>query len=240
VAIYDVRQRASELEEEAKQGAREAPRADQPAWKDVRREAASMRRGIPETVHVLQNEPETPATTGTGLSPSAYREDQAVQSPPTRLGEPNTAMMGARGAMGGALAQQEAERSEPANQTRALREDQIGRARDAAAQGDEDAARYVADYDKWRGMYDRMPPHAQAREDELQDRYYERQSDLNNYIDTHPHFRVDDQGAIQGDDVTSDEQLELQRQLRERNRVARRIDQNQRPYRGTTNRLSSR
>jgi hypothetical protein len=245
MAIYDVRQRASDLEEEAKQGARESPRADQPAWKDVRREAATMRRSIPETVHVLQNDPETPATTGTGLSPSAYREDQAVQQPPTRLGEPNTAMMGARVAMGGALAQQEAERAnQPVDETRARREDLWQQrqleAKDAAARGDPDAARKVQEYDDWRSTYDRMSPIEQERENALQDHFHERQEALNQYVDSHPHFYTDERGDLYADETSSQERRDMQRLMRQREQAMRRITQHQQPYRGTTNRLSSR
>jgi len=221
VAIYDVRQRASDLEEEAKQGARDAPRADQPAWKDVRREAATIRRNIPESVHVLQNADQTTANTGTGLSPNAYREDQAVQQPPTRLGEPNTAITAGR-----SLQQQE----QTADTYLSRSDEKADQDRAAAEQGDREAQNRVAEYDAWKEIYGRMNPRDQMRERGLQDDYASRQQGMDDYVRDHPGFRVDENGDLYGDDVTPQEQRDMQRLMHERDRAGRRIEQSHRPY----------
>jgi len=240
VAIYDVRERASELEEEAKQGARAAPRAAQPPWKDVRREAASVRRSIPQDVRMLQNEPERPSvppqpTTGSGLSANVYREGNAVQSPPTRLGEPNPAT-------DRSLEQQQAERDAQLRQgappSRLERQgayldrsdERAEQDRAAAEQGDREAGQRLRDYEAWKDIYGRMSPRDQEREERLQDDFASRQQGMDDYVRDHPGFRVDQNGDLYADNVTPEEGRDMKRLMRERDRAGRRIEQSHRPY----------
>jgi hypothetical protein len=233
MAIYDERQRAAELEAEAKQGARTAAPADVPAWKDVRRDAASVRRDIPENVRSLRNDPEQTVPqafqSGTGSSPNPLRPDTAQTDPTAgagRLGEPSTPV----NKLGEAP---DPERSY-ANEDRARREDMWQQRQEedqrAASQGDQDAQNRVDEYKSWRDIYDQMSPREQDRENRVQDQYFQRQSRIGAYADEHPGFHTDEYGDMSGDDVSPHDQREMQRLMRQRDQAAERIKQSHAPY----------
>lgn len=188
------------------------------------------RRRDPKTWE-LRNTPEVPQAfqSGTGASPNPLRPEPERTEPTAgshRLGEPDTPVnrLGTD------------RRPEQAYSTIAdayiSRADELAEQdREPAERGDEAAGNRRAMYDDWKALFDRMPPDEQAREIARQDQFADRQQRMDDYLREHEdHFRVDDEGAIQGSDVSDEESRRLKILMRQRDRAVRQIDRGQRPH----------